>query len=1556
MTADSPRCEFVIRVVADGTADDMLRLSLCLLPRAGADIATGAIALDQWPAAIAALFQGEVGLVLRARDSTNVVPIVAKVTANGSPQGAALWLKLFTAAGGPSWSNLWSAMRVDQDVEALSPQTEYDASHVLSYRIDAPARLLEKSFAAPAVNALMMLRQDSSGRSVDTLLPSKTLVPLIHANFLNMFKDTTRTDSALDDGAAVVSPADAPVSDAVLARLGRRRADRDETGGDRAAPDAGLPVDSGWQAIIATAFNNWRSDQRAFVAASMSASPTTTAPPAGSSPDVHAERVRLLGELDQLLDRLFAQAASPEEMASAAALLTDSATLAPAGDVFRDAFALYHLATRRDFDDSHDKNADEENTPPAIARRKLAAILTQPALARAMGFTIDLEFNRSALPASPSPSYFELAVAPGLAGSERTLWSATKLDGAFFGPVPMCEYLRRIDPITGAIPRPTNGLVDLGQSGLGTGPRYGLSQIDVPLGLESWENTGRSRQNQALQGDGEEVSPRTPTLLGGLLQLSDAYAGHSVLADIISNDPARTVLFEEDLRAGYRMDVGIAKKGMRDVPADRWRSLTEAEVTFADLGPDPIRSDGWFEPVARLTDTEEGQPKQVVANPVISRWGGDSLALAARATAETEQQDGVPQQSDARQQISWLSTDTDLALQTKFAYPTKPHKVWGVPKRLPPARYGRSYTVGVRTALINGGGLTLAQAGLGYGQEMTPPGGPVRLQRFDEIQSPVVLVADKDRLANATSLDDLAGEQINSLILRSDARTDPGAVRRYLVPPRVPMESISRHGMLDAERTAVPRGAFEGYKLDPVSGEFISLPPLSGRHAIARTEPAGSRGAVLKPGTSKPKQPWYPDPLAERCCLMFRRNGRVPAGFGKGAKLDPASLIVKINPRAAWPAAMPLEIEVVAIPGEGPIRGRMDDVSTKEGGAKVRIRLAKGETIDLVAWMIPADPRALDEHAIFEFSHHLAVSIGATQRVESFGKMGQELEMLLRQWRAAPSLDSDAEFNARFGRAPIPGLSTSVTLTLTHASKKPVLAPRINMIPRGEALRPMVALIRPTPGAGDPARDWADWARGSTTEDLLDQPSGRHGERAFFVGSVAVERMSTRRIDVQMRWRDHGPDAVTKVADDQWAYSPIVAHWHSVGHIDLAHFDAGGSLDRVDLTYDAAKLPRGLHHDFGDTRARSVDVRIVALSRYVPFFEGQSPPEQIATEDYTLLSRPETLLVPSTARPPLPSLTSFDTLPMSRFAVKAVGNGFEVSRSSVLELRFADADVSGEGEIIGIVCPTRAQQDVDGLDSRTGFGRFLSRQGQDPMFEAGHVEPWFEPRHFTGARSAILKMPYIAVGGSGPQPPASADVQVYGLAPTFDTRRGDWYLHLPLDSGQSYAPFVRLGLARWQTNSIPGEELSLPVTSLQRVHPDRVTTATFLSEQRLAVVVRGQAYRRTWRPAGDVGEAWHGTTMELRLYYRDGAQWFSETDPETGLPSVATDRSHTSGAGAEWRFELQLPRAHSKRHYAVWLEEFGWIEGDGAQEGTSEPVKFEPHYQCKIDMRAGLTQ
>src|ERR1700732_1521493 len=78
----------------------------------------------------------------------------------------------------------------------------------------------------------------------------------------------------------------------------------------------------------------------------------------------------------------------------------------------------------------------------------------------------------------------------------------------------------------------------------------------------------------------------------------------------------------------------------------------------------------------------------------------------------------------------------------------------------------------------------------------------------------------------------------------------------------------------------------------------------------------------------------------------------------------------------------------------------------------------------------------------------------------------------------------------------------------------------------------------------------------------------------------------------------------------------------------------------------------------------------------------------------------------------------------------------------------------------------------------------------------------------------------------------------------FDKPKNAWYCDIILDESATYAPFIRLALARYQPHSVPGAELSRVVLAdFAQLTPDRsvVVTREPFDVRTLRVVVAGLA-------------------------------------------------------------------------------------------------------------------
>ncbi|GAB2816960.1 hypothetical protein GCM10022221_13540 [Actinocorallia aurea] len=294
------------------------------------------------------------------------------------------------------------------------------------------------------------------------------------------------------------------------------------------------------------------------------------------------------------------------------------------------------------------------------------------------------------------------------------------------------------------------------------------------------------------------------------------------------------------------------------------------------------------------------------------------------------------------------------------------------------------------------------------------------------------------------------------------------------------------------------------------------------------------------------------------------------------------------------------------------------------------------------------------------------------------------------------------------------------------------------------------------------------------------------------VWALAADRIVRAEHDTNVVLRP----VLTGLDTDSTGRLEIAAAWQEVT-------DAGRSPRTVACLHGET-IGRGpvpeptVRHEFGDTRHRRITYTLKAISRYRAYFDADDPDAA-----FQLVRDQETVSVPSSARPPEPDLRS--VTPSFRWERTAGPDRIERVRSS-RRLRVELAPPwfeTGEGEAVAVVVA------ADGQDPPHS----VTRLGRDPVFASPNLPArpsasWF--RGFTEPPSAAADL------GSGTV-----------LVP-YEPRKegGRWYADIALDApasaGSSYAPFVRLVLARFQRHSLKGLSLSpLVQADPVRLLPDR---------------------------------------------------------------------------------------------------------------------------------------
>jgi hypothetical protein len=233
---------------------------------------------------------------------------------------------------------------------------------------------------------------------------------------------------------------------------------------------------------------------------------------------------------------------------------------------------------------------------------------------------------------------------------------------------------------------------------------------------------------------------------------------------------------------------------------------------------------------------------------------------------------------------------------------------------------------------------------------------------------------------------------------------------------------------------------------------------------------------------------------------------------------------------------------------------------------------------------------------------------------------------------------------------------------------------------------------------------------------------------------------------------------------------------------------------------------------------------------------------------------------------------------------------------------------SGIGELLGVVVANPPL----GAALPTGLQPFVSGFGSDPAFSAGPVvTPKVTSFPLAVHRGKSLHLEEQA-GGIG-------WVDVAGHEVGWDEDRRLWFTDISIVAGQSYFPFVKLALVRYQPASLPGIQLSRVVQAdFIQLTPDRSMALTYPSATEVNVQIVGPAYLATAKSA---------TPDTMRAYLQvktvetsdPDLQWIIDpAQPAGTLLSVTS----LNASNTVWKGTVKLPKARGTVPYRILVAEF----------------------------------
>ncbi len=271
---------------------------------------------------------------------------------------------------------------------------------------------------------------------------------------------------------------------------------------------------------------------------------------------------------------------------------------------------------------------------------------------------------------------------------------------------------------------------------------------------------------------------------------------------------------------------------------------------------------------------------------------------------------------------------------------------------------------------------------------------------------------------------------------------------------------------------------------------------------------------------------------------------------------------------------------------------------------------------------------------------------------------------------------------------------------------------------------------------------------------------------------------------------------------------------------DLVCFVPGGSELGNRAEGDVVGTDSMPRHQIGDTRHHVVSYSPIATSRYREYFaaeDGANP------RDFTRSGEPVTVHVPASARPVAPSIRY--VLPTFGWERVTSGNQVRSVRTGGGLRVYLDRPwwSSGVGELLGVTLSYSGAAEPD----REEWKPFITQWGQDPIWETAALADFPATYNFPDATATESGLPL------DPGPASSAflisrRVDVAGHEVHYDSRRQLYYCDLTVDCQQAtYAPFIRLALARYQPHALVGAKLSRVVLAdFAQLTPERALMVT----------------------------------------------------------------------------------------------------------------------------------
>lgn len=879
----------------------------------------------------------------------------------------------------------------------------------------------------------------------------------------------------------------------------------------------------------------------------------------------------------------------------------------------------------------------------------------------------------------------------------------------------------------------------------------------------------------------------------------------------------RALLYAEDLVRGYRVDIFNAATG-------NWRSLCRRKGDCSIVGTDKsfqIDDEGLIQLAlttkATTPGTDPADSGDLYLNESILSWQGWSLCAPRPGKS-------IHPDSSHEPMESINDPVTPFKLSAHFS-------PWG----LPSLRFGRSYRIRARAVDLAGSSFLIDEASDNKALPGITEQG-FKYFRFEPVNAPVVVLT---KMLSAT---ERPGESTERLVIRSrnaggnlDSEVTDDFSERHIVPPRISQLTAEVHGLFDSSNGTL-KGNLATYRLikdkDENGGEFKTVEDASVDPPVK---------VPVEPDERLRPLPYLPDPLSRGAAMRnLPGTGRHTLGrecgrrFPNGSEQFCRELSYYPLPATAkhydsvtkirfgstdrwpedksftlWPETRAFKLKL----SEGSLAPHWD---FSKRVLTVYLPKAEVATIPLSSYILPEDQDLMGMwNWIKEYADRYTIDLAELQQLSEEGGF----------WMLTPPR----------------------MLTLVHAVQQPLISPKIDWLKSSRQLGSnstgLSGLVRVNGKSTSKVDLNAEWIE---SVDQLDQSGAWPSRRRC---KSHVEEIPLRDLS--------GTEPLVSGNRSVGAYDPSSGYivfkteeW--LGTVSVDEYVEYMGIERRDVNYwllsipipngfpllGLSNMPSKAHpvHNLLDTKYREISYRATATSRFREYFEPDL--------DFSRDSNSIVVKVPSSARPESPHISYI--MPAFGWTTSINGNagGNTVTRKRAgggLRI-FMDMDgswfSSGDGEMLGVVLLSDDQVPTCNWQ-REKLKPFITLWGMDPIRRSKSLSSYPGLINFPAERTArglVLE--------EAKDLDISVDVAAYDVK--YDKTKGLLYCDIKIDSVESYYPFIRLALARYQHNSLEDAHLSRVVLAdFCQISPDRSVLITYDRDEPKArnVIVSGPSYK-----------------------------------------------------------------------------------------------------------------